>query len=257
MQISHKDKVLTDLGVLVTRPVIQANELAQALRKAGATAHLLPAIEVKSLPLDVNSFTLKCQQADMIIATSRYALTLLPEPLSFPRRVMYFAIGAATAAIFKTYGVDIQAIPDKRYNSENLLKLSSMQQVSGKKILLLTGKNPRPLLPDTLRERGASLEIITVYERICPSPDITELLNNWATNIQVCSVTSGESLRNLRQMLGTTGWRYFCKTPLVVISPRLAEQARDLGYDNECIIAENASNDALMQALIEWRNNHV
>jgi uroporphyrinogen-III synthase len=66
-------------------------------------------------------------------------------------------------------------------------------------------------------------------------------------------VTSNEGLRNLFDMVGKLGREWLRRTPLVVVSVRAAELARELAFKHPPVVAHEASDESLLEALVRWR----
>ena len=69
-------------------------------------------------------------------------------------------------------------------------------------------------------------EVIT---RACPDADPGPVLQQW-DRIQIVTATSGELLENLVRIFGPGGRDALMSKPLLVVSARMAEQARALGF---------------------------
>ena len=92
-----------------------------------------------------------------------------------------------------------------------------------------------------------------VYRRRRPDADTAQLLRRWARGeVNVVTVTSGEALRNLHDMLGQLGRRWLLETDLVVASQRIAGVARELGIQSRVLVAPGAADEALCDTLIQW-----
>jgi uroporphyrinogen-III synthase len=139
------------------------------------------------------------------------------------------------------------------HDSEALLALPQLQDLSGQRILIIRGVGGRELLCETLRARGAAVNYAEVYQRTRPDSDTRDILAAWAQGaVDVVTVTSGEALQNLVAMLGEPGRGRLLTTPLVVVSGRMVQQALALGFTSPRL-AEAAGDAALMAALIAWR----
>jgi uroporphyrinogen-III synthase len=71
--------------------------------------------------------------------------------------------------------------------------------------------------------------------------------------IDVMMLSSGESLANLLLLLSPTETTKFKSVGVIVPSERVADMARDAGFDH-VVTAENASDTAMLRALQEWRS---
>ncbi len=258
-----KHRALAGLGVLLTRPRGQIEELARSVEQAGGTALRFPVIEIKA-PVDESMARQQLQAAahvHAIIFVSANAVewgVKLAPPESFAPPLM--AIGAATARALARHGLPVALQPDASYTSETLLALPQLQvdAVTGKRMLIVRGEGGRPLLAETLRNRGARVEIAEVYRRIRPLADNRMLLQAWeADKIDVVVVTSGEALSNLYHLAGEGGREHLRRTPLVVVSERIAALATKLGAIPKPVVAARADNKAVMDALIKWCQESV
>ncbi|NJN48290.1 MAG: uroporphyrinogen-III synthase, partial [Candidatus Competibacteraceae bacterium] len=110
----------------------------------------------------------------------------------------------------------------------------------------------RDLLGDTLRQRGACLDYAEVYQRNLPTVTPDDLLQSWQHGeIQAVIITSNESLHNLFALVGTVGQQWLLDTPLIVISKRAQRLAQELGFRQPPRLAEEASDEAIVRALLQ------
>lgn len=249
---------LDGLGVLVTRPALQAVNLCDQLKDLGAQVHPLPAIELRpSAPLDQLRSTLGPIEAfDWIVFVSanavRFGSTLL-DP-AHPRPLI--AIGPATARALEAAGFPVTLVPAQGYDSEQLLSMAPLQAIAGQRVLIVRGDDGRALLADTLRARGAIVVCANVYERhcVCHPPAVIEALEGrWRDGaIGVVTVTSGELLKCLDTTLSPLGRALLRTTPLLVGGARIESIARDLGVTAPLIVAARPDDLGLIEALQSW-----
>ncbi len=245
------------MSILVTRPSPAGDQLVSRLRTLGQVAWSFPLIEFspgRELPL-LTSHLAALQAGDMLFALSQHAVEfaharLQQEGQRWPDAPGYFAIGRTTAlALHTESGKDIR-YPLDREISEVLLQLPELQNVVGKRALILRGNGGRELLGDTLRERGAEVTFCECYQRCNKHYDGAEEAMRWQyRGVTTLVVTSGEMLQHLWSLIPQwyrENWLLRCR--LLVVSERLANHARELGWQ-DIRIAENADNDALLRAL--------
>ena len=67
------------------------------------------------------------------------------------------------------------------------------------------------------------------------------------------TVTSVDGLHNLYDMLGKAGQSWLIRTPVVVVSDRMAAVCRELGFKVDPLIAAQAADEALVEAIKAWR----
>ncbi|MFB2829525.1 uroporphyrinogen-III synthase [Aeromonas jandaei] len=235
---------------LVVRPAAQATELAQLLRQLGHAPLCCPLLETVA-GSDLPRLADMLQDADIVIAVSIHAVHfahdfLLQTGLTWPH-IEYFAVGQASADAFAEVGV--QAICPDDPRSEGLLALPELQQVSGKRVVILRGNGGRDLIASTLASRGALVHYCAAYERHYPEFDGEALTSHWqAAGLDSLLVTSGELLQRLLELVPASQQPWLFDRLLVVPSPRVAEMASAAGFIH-ITIAQGASNQALMAAL--------
>jgi len=144
--------------VLVTRPARQAAALVQAIRAAGGTAFEFPALDVAAVPLDELSVPLaRLAEADIAIFISpnaaQFGMDAIRTGGTLPDAIGVFAVGPGTARALQAQGVGGIITPDG-HDSEALLALPQLQDVAGKRVVIVRGVGGRVLLAETLRKRG-------------------------------------------------------------------------------------------------------
>jgi uroporphyrinogen-III synthase len=253
---------LTGIGVLVTRPESQATALCERITDHGGHAIPLPALTIDgpAQPKIAMEVLERVSSFALVIFISpnavRYGLQLLAQR-GLPDGIEVAAVGHGTARTLESHGITPSILPSQRFDSEALLELPQLQQLTGERVLIIRGNGGRPLLGDILQQRGATVEYAEVYRRECPDIDIFPLLNSWTDKVQIITATSNEILENLLRIAGAPGGEMLRSTPLVVISERMRKHASELGW-GEIILAERASDEAIMEAVCSWcadRNN--
>ena len=85
------------------------------------------------------------------------------------------AIGPGTARALREHGVTADVVPE-RFVAEGLIE--ALSEVDFSRVLIARAASARDVLPDALRERGASVEIVSLYETVAEPLDaavVTEL----------------------------------------------------------------------------------
>ncbi|CAQ86214.1 MULTISPECIES: uroporphyrinogen-III synthase [Photorhabdus] len=245
------------MSILVTRPSPAGEELVRRLQTAGKTAFSAPLIDIRpGSELSQLAEKLCClNTGDMVFLLSKnavyYANSQLKKiNLSWPNKLIYYAIGRSTALAFhQLTGINITWSSEGE-TSETLLELPSLHQVKNKQALLLRGNGGRELIAQTLTERGATVNYCECYFRQRVDYSAAEFSARWQRyGVQTLVVTSGEILQLLYNLVPKSDRnRWLLNCHLIVVSERLAYTARNLGWQ-DVKVAKSADNDALIQAL--------
>jgi uroporphyrinogen-III synthase len=247
---------VTARRILVTRPAGQAGHLCGLLEAAGHEAIALPTIEILN-PADsyrIEALTDTLEDYDLAVFVSVNAVRMGVEFIlnlrDWPGNTRIATVGASSAGALLPYGLSVDLVPEHQYNSEALLALEELQDMSGQNVVIFRGNGGRELLRDTLLVRGADVDTVEVYQRACPAVDAQRMQTLLQPDTLDCiTITSNEALQNLYAMAGSEGQPLLVKIPLVVIGPRQATLARELGFVQEAVIAANASDEAIVAAI--------
>lgn len=241
---------LNGLAVLITRPRNQSDNLAALINEKGGEPFIFPTLEI--VPVDPvggwEALSQKIKDTDLVIFTSANAVRQVFSHNIFDAFHREFAaIGTATKAAMAEYNLRCDWVPMKDYRSEGLLDLPVFKSIKDKKIIILSGEGGRDYLHDTLKERGARVEKIAVYRRICATPDRAILEKFLALEQpKVIISTSVESLSNLLALSAEVC--EILSIPLVVVSDRVAITAKEKNF-KKVYVAENASDEAIAMSL--------
>jgi uroporphyrinogen III methyltransferase / synthase len=157
--------------IVVTRARHQAAALAERLERSAAEVIEFPTIEIARMPIAPDVFD-RLAEKDWLVLTSVNGVEEFFGQLRAARRdvrdlagVKIAAIGPATREAVEARGVLVAAQPSE-YRAEALLE--ALGDVAGQKVLLARAEVAREILPDTLRARGADVEILSVYRTSHP-----------------------------------------------------------------------------------------
>ena len=253
---STPESALQGRAVLVTRPAHQAQHLVGLIQEAGGRAVLWPVLEIVPPAREPEQLASQLAAADIAIFISPNAveqtLARVP-PVLWPARPALAAVGAGTARMLREQlGRGPTLCPNGQFDSEGLLALPALQQIAGKRVVILRGEGGRELLANTLRARGAQVEYAEVYRRRCPeqAPEEARAAVQ-AGAVGVVLATSAEGLRNLVHMAGPLA-DSLRRLPLIVVSERVAVTAAELGFNETPRQARAASDEAMLEAVVTW-----
>ena len=100
------------------------------------------------------------------------------------------------------------------------------------------------MLPERLRERGAEVDVVALYETVREEPSAEAI--EAAQSADYVTFTSSSTVRNLTEALGD---RFPHGARIVSIGPVTSEAARDAGLEVD-VEAERHDIDGLLAALL-------
>ncbi len=229
-------------GVLITRPREQAAGLAALVEAAGGKAHLYPAIEIEDLPRAAAFDRLSEFQLAVFVSPTAVSRALRHAG-TWPRGLRAAAVGAGTRRELERHGVSDVIAPRAGADSEALLP--ELEDVRGKRIAIFRADEGRPLLGDTLEERGAQVEYVPCYRRRRPKAGA------FTGDVSAVVVSSAEGLENLFAMLDPALLR---SKPMFVPHPRIAQAARARALKE--VVVAGTSDAEMLQALVAYFHPH-
>ncbi|WP_301098590.1 uroporphyrinogen-III synthase [Otariodibacter sp.] len=247
------------MSVLVTRPDNRGKQLVELLEKENIFAIHQPLFMVEiGKDLDrLPSVLTRLNTDDYVFAVSKNAIDFATQALSatgFSWRsdLHYFAVGKMSAAYFTGKIEKPVHYPIISETSEGLLDLPEMQFLLGKKIVILRADKGRDHFANEVLKRGAEVELLECYQRIGLNDDLTQKLSlSKRAGVDTIVVTSVEILKKLVEFTQKIDhdWLFSCK--LVVVSPRIAKKAENLGWMAKNIaISYKADNQSLLNTLL-------
>jgi uroporphyrinogen III methyltransferase / synthase len=160
-----------------------------------------------------------------------------------PAGAIVAAIGPGTARALADRGIQADVVPE-RFVAEALVEALAKVEVEGRRVLVARAADARDVLPDALRERGAEVDVVALYETVreAPSEEAVEA----AQSADYVTFTSSSTVRNLTEALGD---RFPAAARVVSIGPITSEAARDAGLE-VAAEAERHDIDGLVEALL-------
>ncbi len=246
---------LSGLSIVITRPREQAVGLVQRIELLGGTPLLFPLLEIAGVRDEqaLHEQISRLPQAGLAIFISpnavRYGMAAINAAGGLPSALSIAAVGQGSARALHELGVGQVIVPSERYDSEGLLAMPELQNVTGKRVMIFRGDGGRELLGDTLKARGALVEYVTCYLRSKPDLDGGRLL---AMAPDAIMVTSSEALSHLLEAFDEAQRRSVYAVKLFVPHERIAEAARRHGWP-QAVVTESG-DDGMLSGLIAWAN---
>jgi uroporphyrinogen III methyltransferase / synthase len=238
--------------VVVTRARAQASGLARSLTALGAEVVELPAIRiqpridsdaVRGAVDDIYSYALVC-------LTSPNGADLLFEAMAAAGRdaralanASVAAIGPGTASALRRHGIIADVVPEESV-AEALVGALGDVEVEGRPVLVARAAEARDVLPDALRERGADVDVVALYQTVAEEPDPAAL--DAAAEADYLTFTSSSTVSNLVEAVGD---RFPPRARIVSIGPITSSAAREAGLEVH-VEAERHDIEGLVEALL-------
>jgi len=231
--------------VVVTRARAQASGLAARLGALGAQVVEAPAIRIEPRPADVvDPVVARIGEYALVVLTSPNGAALLRESLErsdLDARSLagatVAAIGPGTAAELRRGGIKPDVLPPRSI-AESLVEALADVPVEGRRVLVARASEARDVLPDALRERGAEVEVLPLYDTVA------EPLGEPLGEADYVTFTSSSTVRFFLEAASIpNGAR------IVSIGPVTSETARAVGLEVN-VEAEKHDIDGLVDALL-------
>ncbi len=246
---------LTNKRILITRTRHQASDLAAQLEALGASAILIPTIEIAP-PASFSALdaALTCLGTyDWLLFTSANAVEAFHRRAQFLRLTQLpqhiAAIGPATLRAANEIGLAVDLIPPQ-YLGESLAE-ALLPEAPGKSFLLVRAAEARDTIPEALTAAGATVTIAEAYRNQLPTdsiPAIQHLFSAPANYPDAITFTSASTARNLCALLEAANLTLPPSITLASIGPITSETLRDLGHP-PTIEAPEPTISALVQSL--------
>ena len=243
--------------IVITRAREQSESFTQLLMEKGAEPYSFPVIQTVPPedwgPLDTALANLG--KYDGLIFTSVNGVNFFLQRLKQKGKdirelkgVRIFAIGPKTAQAVRDLGICVDVVPEK-FVAESLLESLGKEDVKGKHYLLPRAQVAREILPHTLRDLGAEIDVAPAYQTILPvtlKDDLHKKLKDG--NIDAITFTSSSTVQNFINILGDDLTPLLNKTTIACIGPVTAKTAESMGLKVD-IIPEDYTIEALTQAI--------
>jgi uroporphyrinogen III methyltransferase/synthase len=234
--------------VVVTRARLQASALSERLAELGADPIEVPAIEVAEASdggagLRAAAGRLAAGGYEWVVFTSPRAVERLVPLLRDARAfglTRIAAIGPGTADELARRGLVADLVPH-RFIAEALLE--SFTGGPGR-VLLPRAAVARDVLPEGLRAKGWTVEVVEAYRTAVARPDPAVLAA--AAGADAITFTSSSTVTNYLAAAGPASVPPF----VACIGPVTADTARAAGLDVD-VVADEHSIDGLVAALLE------
>jgi len=242
---------------VITRPGCSGKRLQQSLCIAGLNSVHLPGLKTTGVTPPVTALA-SIKLADWWFFTSpasiKYANQWLQkigvEAADYPN----IAILSRQSAIqFQTITDQLKTNiiwPSIGHRSEDLLNHPQLQNLKHQKIIIFNAIGGRQLLADSLIQRGADVQQLTVYQRTPALLDKQPLLqlSDWTKPI-LTLWTSNTSIQHLQQQLSDSVWQKLMSGDQLLLSNRQKTELKSQ-CTGKIHLADAPDNQSLQQQIM-------
>jgi uroporphyrinogen III methyltransferase/synthase len=235
---------LANRTVAVTRARAQSSGVARRLRALGAVVVEAPAIRIAAIDGPAPDLA----GYDLICLTSPNGVRLLFERLRSAGRdaralagATVAAIGPGTARALAQCGVTADVVPDQ-FVAEGLV--DALTEIPVARALIARAAVARDVLPDALRQRGAQVDVLELYETVAEP-----LSQPQRDAVGAADYVTFTSSSTVEFFFAQAGHAVAPQARLISIGPVTSDALRAHGYEPD-VEAERHDIDGLIDALV-------
>ena len=253
-------KPLFGRKIVVTRARAQISELAEILESYGAQTIQFPTIEIQPITINAafDDAIDRLAGYNWIIFTSVNAVEIFYRRLrkmggdarSFGK-ARICAVGPKTVEALDKIGIRTDFVPSRSHSAAIAAELGP---VTAQKILVPRAKIASQELPDGLRERGAVVDVIPIYDTVKAGVESSEEIEANLLNgrIDMVTFTSASAITNFLDMFGAHSPAALLENVhTAVIGPLTASTAQRSGLKVD-VTARETTIEKLAEAIAKF-----
>jgi uroporphyrinogen III methyltransferase/synthase len=253
-------KPLFGRRIIVTRARAQASDFAECLESYGAEVIQFPTIETQPIPDNaaLGRAIAQLSTYNWVIFTSvnavEYFYRHLRENSKDTRsfgNARICAVGQKTVAALDQIGILADYVPSQY---RGVVLAAELEGVEGQKILLPRASIAADDLPNGLRDRGAIVDTIPIYETVKAGAEGREALEADLHNgrIDMVTFTSSSTVTNFLEMFGSPpSTALLDQVHIAVIGPSTEATVKAHGFTAD-IVAQQASVESLTEEIVKF-----
>jgi uroporphyrinogen III methyltransferase/synthase len=251
--------------IVITRAREQASDFKSALEELGAHCIEFPTIVIAPpdswQPLDRALERLALY--DWVIFTSVNGVRFFMQRLLAAgmdirelKGIRLAAIGPKTAEALETLMLRPDLVPDE-YRAEGILDAFSGADLKGKHFLMPRALAAREILPEKLRERGATVDVVPAYQTLLPHEDAARVADFFRRGeIDCLTFTSSSTVSNFFTLIQEEDLLPFLhRTTVASIGPITAETAAKYGLKSS-ILPPEYTILSLVDSIVSYFKEH-
>jgi uroporphyrinogen III methyltransferase/synthase len=247
--------------IVITRARSQAHSLARAIEELGGEVIEFPTIEIQPAadPRPLDEAIENLQRYDWLIFTSTNGVEIFLQRMASlnvnvqrlsARQVA--AIGPETAKRLAAAGVKNCLVPGA-YQAEGILEMLHPDAMRGQRVLIPRAAQAREILPVTLRQWGAKVEVVETYRTVIPKTETGKLQERLQRReIDMITFTSSSTVANFARLFdGQRLAGILGETPIACIGPITENSVKELG-GIAAVAAREFTVPGLVRAIVEY-----
>jgi len=260
-----KELPLKGKTIVITRTIEQSRESAVALTNLGANVIIVPTLEIVP-PTDWSKFdsvVAHPDRIDFIIFTSVHSVQMFSKRIQEVGALINYnqtkvvAVGNKTSAYCHKNNINVNIIPDK-FSSEGVIEVLTKYNLKNKVVFIPRSAIGREELPMGLKDLGAIIKSVPVYNVAIPSGDnlksSLQLLNS--SHIDLFIFTSPSTFENFLQIANIKNpFQYFSQFDIAAIGPT-TKDAIEAKKVKVKILPDEYTINGLTKKIVEYYSNH-
>ena len=254
-------KALFGRRIAITRARSQAGAFAHAIEELGGEVIEFPTIEIVPPqsydPLDraIKEITryhwiIFTSVNGVIVFFDRYQR--LRRKIGELRGIRIAAIGPETAKSLESVGLKPDLVPEE-FRAEAILRGIKPGEIRGKRVLLPRAARARDILPKTLQEWGAEVDVIEAYRTVVAKSDARQLEKLLRLKkIDMITFTSSSTVTNFAALFpGKDMGGLLSGAAVACIGPITQKTAEELGIRVD-VVSQDYTIPGLTRAIVEF-----
>ena len=241
--------------MLVPRPAEQGRVTAGAIRARGASARLLPAIEIREPadPAPLARAIAELGDFEWVLFTSANGVAHFTRALTAAgldarafANARLGAIGPKTATALEAFGLRADVVAEE-FIGEGLARAVLSHGVP-RRVLLARALVARDALPDLLRQAGAQVDVVPVYETVAADAGEALRAHFERGELDVALFTSSSTVNAVVDTLGPRASELLSRVTVASIGPITSQTLEARGIRTN-VVATTFTVDGLLDAL--------
>ncbi len=249
-------KPLFGKKIIITRTREQASKLVEKLEELGALCYEIPTIKIQPIiNQEFYEVLENLSQYHWIIFTSQNSIKIFFQELwnlGKDLRVLgsskIAVIGKATQKTLEEFKIKPDLIAKDEFTQEGLISAFSEIEIKNKLILLPRAKIARDILPEKLKEKGANIKVLPIYETQICYESKEELIRVLEEKPDMIIFTSSSTVKNFFKLFEGIKKDSLKNLAFASIGPVTSQTLKEFGFEPH-IEAKEYTIEGLVEAI--------